>query len=462
MVTLYENGILGQLRSLVKNRTNPYVCVSEKIGDIDPLYFFYLGEEFSFEHRFYWSDPLNKTVYVGLGCSYSIETTQAVGRFLNIESEWKRFTAQVTINERQDGMRFGPVLFGGFSFDPLKRKTERWGCFPEGKFIVPILLLAVIEGNTWLTITVPTDYQEENIARIEQLLAALQHDKDLPYALNAKCVKALEVEKEAWIAAVSKATSDIQSAKLEKVVLAREMRLLFDRKISPSIVLGRLREQQPYSYIFALQNGNDCFLGASPEQLVKKEGNVCYSTCLAGSIRRGKTLKEDEELGRWLLQDGKNLQEHRFVVEMIRKAMIDVCEEVVIPDTPSLLKVRDIQHLYTPVKGISCRPVSLFSLVEGLHPTPALGGTPRETAIEKIREIEPLDRGWYAAPIGWIDMTGDGEFAVAIRSGLIQGKEASIFAGCGVVGSSNIESEYEETKVKFRPMLSALGREEIE
>jgi menaquinone-specific isochorismate synthase len=124
--------------------------------------------------------------------------------------------------------------------------------------------------------------------------------------------------------------------------------------------------------------------------------------------------------------------------------------------------MRDIQHLYTPVIGESRHAVSLFSLVERLHPTPALGGTPRDKALEMIREIEPLDRGWYAAPIGWIDALENGEFAVAIRSGLLQGREASIFAGCGVVGDSEPLSEYEETKVKLKPMLSALGVEQDE
>ena len=127
------------------------------------------------------------------------------------------------------------------------------------------------------------------------------------------------------------------------------------------------------------------------------------------------------------------------------------------PSSFLILKTRDIQHLYTPVTGKAKKDTSLLLLVDRLHPTPALGGLPKEKAVEKIREVEELDRGFYGAPLGWVDYKGNGEFAVSIRSGLIQGDEASLFAGCGVVEDSNPESEYIETKIKFRPMLTALG-----
>ena len=153
----------------------------------------------------------------------------------------------------------------------------------------------------------------------------------------------------------------------------------------------------------------------------------------------------------------KNLMEHQYVVDMIKEAMEETCSEVIIPEQPRLLKLKNIQHLYTPVKGKANQDTSLLSLVERLHPTPALGGLPKNAAIEKIREVEDLDRGLYGGPIGWFDYQGNGEFAVAIRSGLIQGDEASIFAGCGVVEDSIAEMEYEETNIKFTPMLSALG-----
>ena len=134
--------------------------------------------------------------------------------------------------------------------------------------------------------------------------------------------------------------------------------------------------------------------------------------------------------------------EHQFVVEMIKEALEESCEDIILPDKPQLMKIRDIQHLYTPVIGKCKEDASLLMLVERLHPTPALGGLPKKEAVEKIRQVEELDRGFYAAPLGWMDYQGNGEFAVSIRSGLIQGKEASLFAGCGIVADSDSESEY--------------------
>jgi menaquinone-specific isochorismate synthase len=215
--------------------------------------------------------------------------------------------------------------------------------------------------------------------------------------------------------------------------------------------------QQHESFIFAFESNGDCFIGASPERLVKKQGDEVYSTCLAGSISRGKTEEEDHKLGQLLLTDQKNLIEHGFVVEMIKEALEESCEEIILPDQPQLMKIRDIQHLYTPVIGKCHKDASLLLLVERLHPTPALGGLPKEEAVVKIRQVEDLDRGFYAAPLGWVDYRKNGEFAVSIRSGLIQENEVSLFAGCGVVADSDSESEYLETSLKFKPMLRALG-----
>jgi menaquinone-specific isochorismate synthase len=311
-------------------------------------------------------------------------------------------------------------------------------------------------------VTMRSEQNEEIIKKIGMLIRLLYQEQKQQTSSLPPLITYKEVQKEEWIDAVKKTIENIRKGKFDKVVLAREARLSFADAIDPSVVLQQLREQQPFSYIFAFEQEGQCFIGASPEQLVKKEKDTCYSICLAGSIRRGKTLQEDEQLGKWLMNDEKNLREHQFVVQMIKEAIEAVCKRVQIPSSPQLLKLQHIQHLYTPVIGEKCRAASVLSIVEQMHPTPALGGTPREKAIKEIREAEPLDRGWYAAPIGWMDAEGNGEFAVAIRSGLLQGKEASIFAGCGVVVDSDPMSEYEETKVKFTPMLSALGVERDE
>jgi len=199
------------------------------------------------------------------------------------------------------------------------------------------------------------------------------------------------------------------------------------------------------------------FFGASPERLVKVEEGQAFSSCVAGSIRRGQTADEDDQLGQSLLNDGKNRGEHHYVVEMITETFKKNCTSIKVPNQPKLLKIRDIQHLYTPVEGVLNGEATILQLVKHLHPTPALGGVPRKEAMEMIRAFEPMNRGLYAAPIGWVDADGNGEFAVAIRSAALLGNRAFLYAGGGIVEDSTPQSEYEETLVKFRPMLRALG-----
>lgn len=454
MAILYQHKIREQLHLIEKKEKRPFISWTEEWNNVDPVYFFSLGPICSFRERFFWADRTNETVYVGLGCTYVIETEEKEDRFHTVETKWKQWIGQTAFYSNKT--ETVPILFGGFSFDPYKPRTEKWRAFPHAKMVVPAVLLTSKGGKATLTVTVRSGQSAETMEKIEMLFHLL-HEERAPLHSLPSLMKYEEIQTEQWLNAVKQTIAKIRVGKFDKVVLAREARLSFADRVEASAVLGQLREQQPFSYLFAFEQEGQCFIGASPEQLVKKEGDACYSTCLAGSIRRGKTVQEDEQFGEWLLRDEKNLHEHRFVVQMIKEAMEAVCERVDMPTSPELLKLPNIQHLYTPVVGEHCRVSSILSLVEKMHPTPALGGTPREAAVKEIREVEPLDRGWYAGPIGWMDTKGNGEFAVAIRSGLLQGQDVSIFAGCGIVGDSDPISEYEETKVKFTPMLSALG-----
>lgn len=273
---------------------------------------------------------------------------------------------------------------------------------------------------------------------------------------DASVLKKSEIEPAQWKKTVTKAREEIRKGHAKKIVLAREMRLQLDRSVEPSLVLKGLYHSQPNSYIFAFEHQNDCFIGATPERLVRVEGEKVLSTCLAGTAPRGKTEEEDEKIADHLFNDHKNREEHHYVVQMIKKSIDKYCAEIDIPAQPVVYPLKNLQHLYTPVKATMKKGYSIFDFVKELHPTPALGGEPRQTSLKFIRENELLDRGWYGSPVGWIDSNGNGEFAVAIRSGLIQQDEASLFAGCGVMKDSDPEMEYEETNVKFLPMLNVL------
>jgi menaquinone-specific isochorismate synthase len=456
---LKEQGLLAVNRAQKLGRP---ILISEvhKVETIYPLAFFNSGRESFLGERFYWKDPKESIVLVGLGISKQIQSDQATDRFFHVEDEWKKFLKDSFVSNPYTENGLGPVMFGGFSFDPSKKKTDLWSKYADSLFHVPKYMLTVIEGQTFLTTNIvctPNDDHslfEKVIEERAQLLDSLKGSYEFR---AANLLDISEISPDKWKQSVEDVVSDLKEDHLKKVVLARELRLSFDHPVMAEGVLANLYRQQRESFIFVFESNGDCFVGATPERLVKKQANNVYSTCLAGSIPRGKSEEEDQVLGDKLLNDQKNLLEHGYVVEMIKEALEESCEEIILPDKPQLMRIRDIQHLYTPVIGKCHKDASLLLLVERLHPTPALGGLPKQEAVEKIREVEELDRGFYAAPLGWVDYRGNGEFAVSIRSGLIQGQEASLFAGCGVVADSDAESEYQETRLKFRPMLRALG-----
>ena len=250
----------------------------------------------------------------------------------------------------------------------------------------------------------------------------------------------------------------IRQGALDKVVLAREERLLAESPFSPTSTLARLRRFDSTATLFGMQSGDSWFLGASPERLVRLGDNRVDVTCLAGSIGMGHDDEERLQLADQLLGSKKNREEHEIVVRSTMSALVEVCEDVTrLAGTPRVVIARAVQHLETPVSARMSDGGSVLDLVERLHPTPAVGGYPADRARSIISELEEIDRGWYAAPFGWTDLDGSGEFVVAIRSALLSGRIASLFAGSGIVADSVPQAEYEETCLKLRPMLSALG-----
>jgi isochorismate synthase len=262
---------------------------------------------------------------------------------------------------------------------------------------------------------------------------------------------------EEWKAIVRLIEQNLRGGELGKVVLARQYRVQGCDLFDPALVVDRLRSDYSDCFAFAVARGDSCFLGASPERLVRLRDRTVRATCLAGSIARGATPDQDRRLAEELLASAKDRAEHEFVVRAICEALAKVCGDTVTTGALSVMKLRNVQHLFTPIAAQVANGRNILDLVERLHPTPAMGGVPREPALEMIRRFEGLDRGWYAAPIGWMDARGEGEFAVGIRSALLKGAEASLFAGCGIVAGSDPEREYAESCLKLRPVLSALG-----
>jgi isochorismate synthase len=263
-----------------------------------------------------------------------------------------------------------------------------------------------------------------------------------------------------WMDSVAGMVEMIRRGAFEKVVLAREILLALQDSQAAfdiGVTLQRLRESYPTAYVFAVQRGERFFVGATPERLVlgHRDGQI-HTMALAGSARRGETEQEDAALGEQLLRSEKNNREHAIVVAMMRAALEEHCSHVQVASSPELLKLRNVQHLKTGIAGELLPGRSILDIIADLHPTPAVGGYPRQAALAAIRQSERLDRGWYAAPLGWIGMSGHGEFAVALRSALIEGGQARLFAGCGIVADSDPQVELAESWLKFQAMLRAL------
>jgi isochorismate synthase len=258
-----------------------------------------------------------------------------------------------------------------------------------------------------------------------------------------------------WGTLVRDALSRIGARELEKVVAARSSHVLASRAIDVASVLDRIGHDYADSTCFAFQRGASVFVGATPERLVSVRDFRVQADALAGSIQRDAV--DDDRAAVALLASDKDRREHAFVVSAIADALGSFCEDLRVPPEPVLRTLRNVHHLWTPIAGVLRERAHVLDLLRALHPTPAVCGLPRGAALAWIAEHESTPRGWYAGAVGWFDAHGDGTFAVAIRSGIIEDREAWLYAGAGIVRGSDPDREYAETTVKQAPLLTALG-----
>ncbi|HLU22047.1 MAG TPA: isochorismate synthase [Bacillaceae bacterium] len=434
---------------------------TKKIDACDPKAFYQFEENLYKGERFYWKTSDNDMKIIGLGIATSILSFNEGNRYEDIQEKWNTVINDAKIINNSQSPGTGPLIFGGFCFDSESIKESEWEPFGDSLFYLPKYMMTVInDKDYYLTVNYIHDNcsDEELMKETDDILYKLQNAKNYVQYEKVPSIKSSkELAVHEWVQAVERIVQMINSSEQQKVVLARKMKVEFENNISSTYVLQQLLHQQPSSFVFSIENGESCFIGASPERLVKKINDHILSTCLAGSIGRSTNLDEDKRLGEALLHDPKNLFEHELVVSMIEDALRQFCHQLTIPEQPILMKTPDVQHLYTPVVGKTWRNSSILEMVQELHPTPALGGVPTKPAMELIRENENMDRGFYASPIGWTDYLGNGEFIVGIRSGLLKGKESYLYAGCGLVSDSKSNDELIETRIKFRPMLKAIG-----
>lgn len=331
----------------------------------------------------------------------------------------------------------GPVAFGSFVFDPGNTRTR-------SRLIVPEVVIGRRQGRSWIT-------------------AFGDHEPVLPPVVAGSAMAGSVIfddspaAGEVWKARVAEAVARIERNGLSKVVLARAIAARLDRPIDVTRLVTWLAASYPSCWTYAL----DGLVGASPEMLVRRERGLATSRVLAGTIRRSGSEETDLKLASSLARSSKNLIEHELAVASVAEALAPFCSGMNVPESPYVLQLPNVLHLATDVTGVARDDASALRLVQHLHPSAAVCGTPTDLARRTIAEIEGLDRGRYSGPVGWIDAAGDGEWAIALRCGVVgtDPTAMTLYAGCGIVAGSDPDEELDETRAKLRPMQDALTAE---
>ncbi len=472
-ITWERNLLLDTLKEAAQRSQSTHRSVLTSfvapISSYDAVRVYAAVQKSQMDECFFWETPAEKLSLVGIGNALSLSDDSHKAMHV-LADQWRHVLDQVFVRYAPgeiDQACSGPLFFGGFAFDPLHTRTQIWHDFPAGLLCLPEILISHREDRSMLTINTLVHTTDDPVSRVDALFqkvrllqkAIEQISPDWEQPTEPRILQQEELlPASVWQEIVAQTVAEIQAGDYSKAVMARAVR--FCDPLQPfrlEMILYQLRRNFSDTHIFAFQQGESHFVGATPERLVLTRSGRVQTMALAGTAPRGQTPEEDRHLGDELLQSLKNSEEHAIVVERIRASLAELCERAYAADTPLLLRLRNLQHLETPIFGELKPGRNLLDAVALLHPTPAVGGEPRQPALEAIRDHEHLDRGWYAGPIGWVGPQGDGEFAVALRSGLIHGSEAMLYAGCGIVADSDPHGEYQETLWKLQAMLRGLN-----
>ena len=370
---------------------------------------------------------------VGFGVYKKYEVS-GEDRFKEAHKWWQQILAEFTIQNNVHGIGTGPILFTSFAFDP-KDTSE---------LIIPKIIIGQRNGKSWITWI--GDQKQPDIRKIE----ISSQSGEITWANGT-------VEEEKWRNQVSKAIDAIKSGRLEKVVLARDLKANSTTKIDLNNLLQKLEIEYPSTWVFLV----DGLVGATPELLVRLNKSLITSRVLAGTIQKTGNEDRDLALAASLAKSSKDLEEHEYAVKSVADSLAPFCSSTNVPESPFVLHLSNVMHLATDVTGVlndSAKQADIFTLIENLHPTAAVCGTPTNVAKKLISELETMNRSRYAGPVGWIDAQGDGEIAIALRCGELSDdyKSIRIFAGCGIVAGSDPITEYAESQAKLMPMRTAL------
>lgn len=370
---------------------------------------------------------------VGFG-EYKKFEVKGENRFKEAKAWWEKRVSEFKIQNNVHGSGTGPILFSSFSFDPSEISV----------LVIPEIIIGQKNGKSWITWVGDSkqpDLEKINTAPISGEITWQEGS----------------ISEQAWQAQVKNAINAIKSNKLEKVVLARDITAISKTEIDVRSLLQRLEIEYPSTWIFLV----DGLIGATPELLVRLSKSLVTSRVLAGTIRKTGNEDRDLTLAASLAKSSKDLEEHEYAVRSVADALAPFCSSTNVPEAPFVLHLSNVMHLATDVTGVlndSAKQSDIFTLIEQLHPSAAVCGTPAIEANKLIVELEQMNRQRYAGPVGWIDANNDGEIAIALRCGQLSNDRNSIriFAGCGIVAGSDPANEFAESQAKLMPMRTAL------
>jgi len=436
--------------------------------NIDPLAVLELNGD-SNGTRFFWERP-DQEMAIAAGNRVALIKNTGSNRFEKVSAQANALLSKVSHFSEISHSMAGAHLVGGFSFfdQPL---SGAWSPLGNASFFLPEWFLVRDGQFSMINITRPwntndsldgirdwfSDWIHEFIERLSTNLerSRVLQDDTAP----GKNITSLEADHERlrWINNVQLARDGIHSKRYRKIVIARDLRLRTENRVSSTKLVHFLRKEYPSCYSFMFQlNGEATFLGSTPEKLLSLQSQYVKTEALAGSMSRGLTATQDAINEKKLLESTKDREEHAYVLDSIMEKLYQITDSLEHAPRPVIKKYANVQHLCTPVAASLSSEMNAVDIVARLHPTPAVGGYPESGALHHIQELEQFERGWYAGPVGWFNANRRAEFSVAIRSGLIRRKHVQFFAGCGIVEDSVPEAEWEETRLKFLPMQKGL------
>ena len=401
--------------------------------------------------RIYWSNRQLDFETAGIGSADSLKS-HSINDYKVLSSHLKQSFSHYIGNAR---------YFGGLRFDFATQMDPHWLPYGNYCFILPQFEMTSDSTGTYLACNVLLDrkqdikhklkYTIKELEKVETVISPIPKSPSSVFLLRQNVP-----EKKEWFRNIETALAILKNGQAEKIVLGRSTMLLFSTAPNPLTLLSQLKAIEPFAYHFYFQpEHNSAFIGATPERLYRRQGQAIESEAVAGTCSRGTTSEEDKQFGAALLRSHKENCEHRFVCNDIESILQNLCWHVEVSREIRLLKQARVQHLYSQIYGKLRERVSDMDLIKRLHPTPAVGGSPRHMALQIIDVLEPFDRGWFAGPIGWIGSDA-AEFAVGIRSAVVNDKVLRLFAGAGVVQGSVPELEWDELENKIGVFMDAL------